>query len=385
MDGQMKQAQRPGPARGAQRGAGMGDGGSAGGDAAALGPLAQRANAGPHASSLAGLRSVVAQRECGDCEHVRLAMGGAEPVQRAARVETEPAAHMRAEAVPTSPGASGGDPLQMILIKVRTKKSDTGDRVISAVEFEGRVPTVVSGSQGDHTVAETLAQQALIRTCEGKTHPEAAIALWQMLGHLHAQAVARVGAHKEKLGFDEVAQQLDVYTSVANDPHAEGEDRNTALETFLEGFLRLWNKYPGSAYARSKGLTQGGGKEKEAIGYVRDLDRTTSREGAEEHDVSTLARQALELIDFVPAQSLQDAVTHVSRAVELILSSVPDMELYNQDVAMNTAYAYAEKHRLSDGDTQKMAKGVLDKISPRPEYEDGSDEEEHKEQDEDMQ
>jgi hypothetical protein len=368
----IKQSTPPSPARLASRG------GEATARAASgpipLGSAAQRMNAGPHAASLAGLQAVVAQRECGGCEQVRRAMGGT--VQRAARVSTEPAGHTEAEARPASPGASGAAPLQMILIKVTTAKPETGPRVISAVDFEGRVPTVVSGSQGDHTVAETLAQQALIRTCVGRTHPEAAAALGQMLLHLNEQAVARVGIHKEKLGFEEVAGQLSGYAAVANDPHAEGEDRNTALEAFLESFLRLWNKYPGSAYPRSRGFTQGGGKEKEAIGYVRELDRTTTAEGAEEEDIPTLARQALELIDFVPAWSLPEAVTHVSRAVELILSSVPEMEFYNQDVALSTAYAYAEKHGLGDGDRRALAKGVLNQISARPEYE-GIDEEKH--------
>jgi len=84
MDVQMMQAQRatrgrtPGHARNGSAGAAapswIGE--------PALEEAAQRANAGPHAASLAGLQSVVAQRACADCEHVRRAMGGG-TVQRA--------------------------------------------------------------------------------------------------------------------------------------------------------------------------------------------------------------------------------------------------------------------------------------------------------------
>ena len=49
----------------------------------ALAQMRARANAGPHAASLVGLRGVVAQRACADCDRVRETMGG-EPVQRAA-------------------------------------------------------------------------------------------------------------------------------------------------------------------------------------------------------------------------------------------------------------------------------------------------------------
>lgn len=53
----------------------------AGGDAGLQG-VAQRANAGPHATSLAALGSVVAQRECAGCGAVK--GGKRQPAQRAA-------------------------------------------------------------------------------------------------------------------------------------------------------------------------------------------------------------------------------------------------------------------------------------------------------------
>ncbi len=55
----------------------------AGDVACALGEAARRANAGPHASSLAALQAMVAQRACADCETVGRTMGGGAPVQRA--------------------------------------------------------------------------------------------------------------------------------------------------------------------------------------------------------------------------------------------------------------------------------------------------------------
>lgn len=508
----------PAPPRAAQRARDEAGGPRVQGDAA------QRMNTGPHAASLAALRNVVAQRACADCEHVRRAMGGAEPAQRAAadrgglpdglragleslsgrdlsgvtvhynsprpaqvnahafaqgsaihlapgqeqhlphegwhavqqmqgrvrptldlggtpvnddaglereadamgaraasvggalqraaadghpprarrqhaRTATDGAAALQRAAKPgsvrvsTAPaprqqhaavlsGASGGQaPVQALLVKVKTQKPEAGERVISSVEFEGRAPTVVSGGQGDHTVAETLAEAALIRTCVGRTHAEAAVALWPELSHLHEQAVARVGARKARLGFDEVAGLLTEYERLANDPAAEGEDRNTALEAFLEGYLRLWNKYPGGAYARRAGATTGGGKERAAIGSVREIDRVTTATGAEDHHIPTLAQNAVELVDFVPARSLDEAVTHVGRAMEMIFSSVPEMEFYNQDVALATAEAYARKYALNPKEANALADGVLDRVSARPEY---VDDDEYKDDGEDM-
>lgn len=85
MDVQMKQARRPGPARAASRAAAGAAARAAASGSTPLEPAAQRMNAGPHAASLAGLRALVAQRACADCEHVRRAMGGAGPAQRAAK------------------------------------------------------------------------------------------------------------------------------------------------------------------------------------------------------------------------------------------------------------------------------------------------------------
>jgi hypothetical protein len=53
------------------------------GASSALSEAARRANAGPHASSLAALKALVAQRACADCDTVRRTMGGGAPVQRA--------------------------------------------------------------------------------------------------------------------------------------------------------------------------------------------------------------------------------------------------------------------------------------------------------------
>jgi hypothetical protein len=63
---------------------------AAGGASAALGEAARRANAGPHASSLAALQAMVAQRACADCETVRRTMGGGAPVQRAGDEDDAP-------------------------------------------------------------------------------------------------------------------------------------------------------------------------------------------------------------------------------------------------------------------------------------------------------
>lgn len=54
-------------------------------DGAALGVAQARANAGPHATSLAQLKAVVAQRGCADCDRVKETLGGQPPVQRRER------------------------------------------------------------------------------------------------------------------------------------------------------------------------------------------------------------------------------------------------------------------------------------------------------------
>lgn len=88
MADQMQQARRPDPAGRATGGAVAQNALS---ESTPLGQAALRMNAGPHAASLAALRSAVAQRECADCEHVRRAMGGADPVQRVVKSGGMPA------------------------------------------------------------------------------------------------------------------------------------------------------------------------------------------------------------------------------------------------------------------------------------------------------
>jgi len=344
-------------------------------------------------------------------------------------VSTEPAREQESTAVEPGSGSPGRHPpIQAMLVKVATKRQPGSDeRVISNVDFEGRVPTTATKGQGDHTVAETLAEQALIRTCVGLTHAQAAGALREALPHLHDQTVALVGTARTALGFPEVVELLEVYTQLANHPAVEGEDRNTALEAFLEAFLRLWNKFPGSAYPRSAGFTSGGGGgagEKEAIHGVRELDRAISHrtEGrAEEQDIPPLAANAAMLIDFVPRElrqpvedpdvkhilsvlpqiehdfddlydaaveatedyadefgldewqedavfqrleGLEGVVTHVSRAVELVLDAVPEMKVFYAELAEAVALKYAHRHGLDDLDTRLLASAVNERVSP---------------------
>jgi hypothetical protein len=86
MKADMKEARhQPAAAQRLERRAAAGPSGAAdAGASSTLSQAAQRANAGPHASSLAQLQAVVAQRACADCETVRRTMGGGAPVQRAA-------------------------------------------------------------------------------------------------------------------------------------------------------------------------------------------------------------------------------------------------------------------------------------------------------------
>lgn len=83
MGGETEQAVRADAVRPASRAGTEASARAAAGGGA--GEAARRANAGPHAASLAGLQSVVARRGCADCEAVRRTMGGAAPAQRTAR------------------------------------------------------------------------------------------------------------------------------------------------------------------------------------------------------------------------------------------------------------------------------------------------------------
>lgn len=276
---------------------------------------------------------------------------------RAMRVNAEGAAQ-----VPLVAGSTSLSVAQLMLIKIKTEKSTAG-RVISSVEFEGRVPTSAESGQGDHTVADYLPKLMLQEHLFGKTHKDAATSMGHLFDFIDNQTKTSFkndNSKMVKLTKDIVIEQLNQYQQMANDPSVEGEDLNTTLENLLDGYLRLWNKRAGSAYNRSEGLTSGGGggvTEKEAKKQLIRLGKIARENGGDEQAALDTVPNLMDSIDFVATDgTLKEASDHINMSLELMLRAYPEMEQNGSDVMYNLVAAYAQKMGLDETQAELILK-----------------------------
>lgn len=249
---------------------------------------------------------------------------------------------------------------QLMLIKVRTEKGEAGRR-ISLVEFEGRVPTSAKHGQGDHTVADYLPKLTLQEYLYGKTHREAAASLRELFELIDDKTKTKFLNDDSKmieLTKNSVIKQLAIYQEMVEQPSTEGEDLNTALESLLDGYLRLWNKRTGAAYNRLEDKTTGGGggvTEKEAKKQLILLgSRARDNVGDEDAALETVP-SLIDSIDFKATSStLEEASSHINMALELILRAYPELEYNGSDVMYALVNAYAQKMNLDEVQAEEM-------------------------------
>jgi len=202
-----------------------------------------------------------------------------------------------------------------IIARIRTAKSDSPDfpRVISELRLEGRAPTDAEGSgQGDHTVAETLINESVRQEVMGMPRR---IALNNIM------VLARLTLPKE--GATEIAENYyDKYWREFGD--IEGEDQNIILEECIQRYIEIANKRPGTAFARNKEVTRGGGSERQAIGLIRELaDKLKAGENIGDNDLMISAQSILDLIDIKYTIEEEDRyINIVVRALQHAVLSV---------------------------------------------------------------
>ena len=276
-----------------------------------------------------------------------------------------------------SPQPSNTEVMQRILIKVTTTRIKEGEpRVITKVEFAERVPTTVSSGQGDHTVAEALVELALERFCIGKTHAQVAAGLPSLLYHLDQDAVAKYKAETggfETATINTLLELMRGYQEAADSGKYDSEDLNLMLDHIFEIFLRLWNKRAGAAYAKSAGMTFGGGKEKEGKkGILSVIEQTDINLDMDPAWKFTLARNLVRMIDFNAAKGgLPAAAKVVVTAFELLLTAFPDAEFHYNDVATLAVEVFAEGANLNAEQTEALDRAVFERLR-------GPDEDEEK-------
>src|ERR1700674_4293208 len=264
------------------------------------------------------------------------------------------------------PQAPRGAIVQRILIKVSTARASFSEpRRVTKVQFAERVPTIVSGSQGDHTVAEALVELALEQFCIGKTHAEIAAGLIGLLSLLDEKAQAKYkteGGTFETATISKIENLAGEYKQAADSGKVEGEDLNEMLANIFEIFLRLWNKRAGSAYARSEGMTFGGGKEKEAKQQIREVAKLPYLEDEEGWKLK-LTRNLAHMIDFNVAKGgLEEAAAHVAMAINVALTGVPNAEFYYNDVMTLAVKVFAQGADLNSKDEEALDERVADLI-----------------------
>lgn len=191
-------------------------------------------------------------------------------------------------------GAHSAEPIAVeairrLLVKVQTARTeDKKTRVITEVKVEGRAPTTVSGSQGDHTVAETLIVEAVQGICRFQEYWPAYLKLLQAIPTFAEQnKVDRYDAQQVYAEFSK--------TDEKTFREMDGEDQVASIEALIDGLIRAANKVPNSAFAKKEGVTSGGGKEKEAINSIRD---TAMGGPLMLPTIFMIAEQLVELIDY---------------------------------------------------------------------------------------
>ena len=179
-----------------------------------------------------------------------------------------------------------GDVFQLFMARVRTKKNELSNELyISQLKVEGRPPTDEEDGGGDHTVAVSAMEFMLERIIDGKTHNFVAQNIKGILNHVEEQTATKYLNEDRKfvkVNLGTLKDQIKYYQSLVKNG-GDVSEINEALETLIEGFIRLWNKTTGAAYKRSKGKTTGGSSgqdEKKSKKMLHEIGKKVDVEGS---------------------------------------------------------------------------------------------------------
>ena len=292
---------------------------------------------------------------------------GARAMSLAGQLMADPQARRGAAPMQQAVGATGSPVQAKGLARIRTAAPSTGgERVITAVEFEGRMPTTLASGQGDHTVASSLITGSAA-ALQGFTRSQAVQHLLQLaVQTLPTDVTAGKGG---SITFHTLIGQLKLAEALMAKP-ADGEDINAALEDAFETYVRLANKRVNTALKSDKTRTSMGGKEKEGLatlGTLRDDLASTQRKPTSE-DQFKFARGCVLLVDFLPSP---DALVEIPmlaemlvRAIDHSLFVVKDADLesgYEEWAAHYTVAAWIERANMVSG---KDYRTFYDRLAP---------------------
>ena len=256
-----------------------------------------------------------------------------------------------------------GEVFQLFMARVRSKKNQFSNELyISQLKVEGRPPTSDKDGGGDHTVAVSAMEFMLERIIDGKTHNFVAENIVGILNHVEAKTATKYLNEDNKYVKVNLGMLKDEIINYQQLVQNSGDTAaiNEALETLLEAFIRLWNKTTGAAYKRSIGKTTGGSSgqdEKKSKKMLHEIGEKVDDEGSSPESAMDVAVQVNDLIDFVVSDihSIEELAKHAARAIELIISGIPEIEFDYEQIGTTTAELLASRFKLD-----KNQEGLLD-------------------------
>lgn len=269
--------------------------------------------------------------------------------------------------------------LQLFLARVRTKKNqETNERYISELKMEGRPPTSEKGGKGDHTVAEAAMEFMLEKLITGQTHNYVAANIVSILSHVEQESATSYkneGGKMVKIDLGVLKQFIISYQTLV-EKDGDSSDINEALETLIEAFVRLWNKTAGAAYNRSSGKTTGGSggiDEKDSKKQLHMLSEKIDQEGSSPENAMEVATQVVPLIDFMTGNitTIQELAKHAARAIELVISGVPEIEFDYEQIGTTVAERLGGKLGLNQAQESLLDLYIMRILTVEPDlYED---------------
>lgn len=201
--------------------------------------------------------------------------------------------------------AWGAAPAQLLAnANVVVLNDGTGARVMK-INFAERVPTTVSGGQGDHGIAEVLIHES-ISSLEGTT-------VYEFLKGLYDRVLANLdeetARHTSQLGGAAAVGKdgllHEIATLASSLDTTPPENLQYLLSELTTKYWRLLEKRDMTAFDRKKGLTTGGGQERPGIdGLRRAKKRLDSSRGSD--------------YDYTEDEALADAIGYTPFLIDLI-------------------------------------------------------------------
>ncbi|WP_132121572.1 hypothetical protein [Actinocrispum wychmicini] len=215
--------------------------------------------------------------------------------------------------------------------------------MIEELLFSGRMPTNVSGGQGDHTVAEGLLRRVIHKVVNQKREDAFLVVLDLVINSslLASTADRIVQANKvHYMGFGAKS----------------GEEQNRLLEDLIQDYIRAANKRAYTAFPRKAGKTSGGGGEREAlkqldllaVKYYERFDRDVpAASDITARDQGIFVKNVCALVDY-SGDDLEEAVKIVERAMVTALERVPFHVVWQSLLGQVTAEVFQANKPLGE-------------------------------------